>query len=29
MLLAHIDEIGLVIEKIEDNGICKLTNVVQ
>lgn len=27
MLLAHIDEIGLVIEKIEDNGICKLTNV--
>lgn len=27
MLLAHIDEIGLVIEKIEENGICKLTNV--
>ena len=26
MLLAHIDEIGLVIEKIEENGICKLTN---
>ncbi len=27
MLLAHIDEIGLVIESIEDNGTCKLTNV--
>lgn len=27
MLLAHIDEIGLIIEKIEDNGICKLANV--
>lgn len=27
MLLAHIDEIGLVIEKIEQNGICKLTNI--
>lgn len=27
MLVAHIDEIGLVIEKIESNGICKLTNV--
>lgn len=27
MLLAHIDEIGLVIEKIEENGICKLTNI--
>ena len=27
MLLAHIDEIGLVIEDIESNGICKLTNI--
>ena len=27
MLLAHIDEIGLVIERVLDNGICKLTNV--
>ena len=27
MLLAHIDEIGLIIENVEDNGICKLTNV--
>lgn len=27
MLLAHIDEIGLVIEKVLENGICKLTNV--
>lgn len=27
MLLAHIDEIGLMIEKVLDNGICKLTNV--
>ena len=25
LLLAHIDEIGLIIEKVEDNGICKLT----
>ncbi len=27
MLLAHIDEIGLMIERVLDNGICKLTNV--
>lgn len=27
MLLAHIDEIGLAIENILDNGICKVTNV--
>ena len=27
LLLAHIDEIGLIIEKIENNGICKLTNI--
>lgn len=27
MLVAHIDEIGLVIEKIESNGICRLTNI--
>lgn len=27
MLLAHIDEIALVIERIEDNGICKLSNI--
>lgn len=27
MLVAHIDEIGLAIEKIESNGICRLTNV--
>lgn len=27
MLLAHIDEIGLIIEDVESNGICKLTNV--
>lgn len=27
LLLAHIDEIGLAIEKIEENGICKLTNI--
>ena len=27
MLLAHIDEIGLIIEKVLDNGICKLTNI--
>lgn len=27
LLLAHIDEIGLAIEKVEANGICKLTNV--
>lgn len=27
MLLAHIDEIGLIIENVLDNGICKLTNV--
>ncbi|MCM1260948.1 MAG: M20/M25/M40 family metallo-hydrolase [Prevotella sp.] len=27
MLVAHIDEIGLVIEKIESNGICRLQNV--
>lgn len=27
MLVAHIDEIGLVIEKIESSGICRLTNV--
>ena len=26
MLLAHIDEIGLIIEQVLDNGICKLTN---
>lgn len=26
MLLAHIDEIGLIINQILDNGICKLTN---
>lgn len=26
MLLAHIDEIGLIIERVLDNGICKLTN---
>lgn len=25
MLLAHIDEIGLMIERVLDNGICKLT----
>ena len=27
MLLAHIDEIGLVIEDVEENGICKMTNI--
>ncbi len=27
LLLAHIDEIGLVIEKVLDNGICKLANI--
>lgn len=27
LLLAHIDEIGLIIENIEDNGICKLSNI--
>lgn len=27
MLLAHVDEIGLIIENVENNGICKLTNV--
>lgn len=27
MLLAHIDEIGLVIEDVEANGICKMTNI--
>lgn len=27
LLLAHIDEIGLIIEKIEENGICKVTNI--
>lgn len=27
MLLAHIDEIGLVIERVLDNGICKLASV--
>lgn len=27
MLLAHIDEIGLVIERVLENGICKLTNI--
>ena len=27
LLAAHIDEIGLIIEEILDNGICKLTNV--
>lgn len=27
MLLAHIDEIGLVIEDVLSNGICKLTNI--
>lgn len=27
LLLAHIDEIGLIIERVLDNGICKLTNI--
>lgn len=27
MLAAHIDEIGLIIEQVLDNGICKLSNV--
>lgn len=27
MLLAHIDEIGLIIEKIEEDGTCRMTNV--
>lgn len=27
MLAAHIDEIGLIIEEIQSNGTCKLTNV--
>lgn len=27
MLLAHIDEIGLVIEEVLPNGICKMTNI--
>ena len=27
MMLAHVDEIGLVIEDVEANGICKMTNI--
>lgn len=27
LLLAHVDEIGLIIERVLDNGICKLTNI--